>query len=687
VLFIKDSCIKLPVRAACMLLASALALGLGPLPGDLGLTVYGETGEAATPSTATGTATSGYFMEAAATPSADMGIDDEQLFHIDDSWTYMDLIGDVVVADTDIDSITYNLGPTDKDEIELVCRAVKGERYSGVAKKTGLKYELSYMGLDKVCRYVYVYRDTPSAYVYDEDYKLLGRGGDKLELLDAYIVSLTPLTGPADFVELGTDAVYVDLSDGKTVKSTAEFDHLVEFKLGAGVSLWGFPEKDGIYQGAATKTGNQYKLACMGLEAICDYVRLNNEDPSKYIFGPRINIEKDEMRYGMGGSMLAYSPRYGVYDTDILAGIPDVTGGFARLNAKGAYVGVDFTNLTASPGQVFRLPVWEGECFSPTIEGGATDGIMTKKGMKRVEIRKRSKEGSSNIKSVMLVYGEKDTAFLEIAFVDSLPAGGPAAPFDFHVFPVVGGRYYHYDEYGFHVKGKLVPPPAPPAPPQPPKAPTGSGNGSSGGSGGGGNSGGGGGGGGGAGGGAVSVAPAAAQWLEPAPAGTLSAGAAAQSKGQSGTKGAGQYGVRASSWGKLAGKPYRHDTLENNSVKVRVTVSKPEQFKNDALVSGYVSGPKVDRTQKAFEKLASNKLKAIHFDQQGLWEQPVTVAARVDLKGMDTAKLCFYHYDAKANRYTRMAGLAYRVDANGYLHFTTGHAGDIVISEGPLARR
>ena len=74
-------------------------------------------------------------------------------------------------------------------------------------------------------------------------------------------------------------------------------------------------------------------------------------------------------------------------------------------------------------------------------------------------------------------------------------------------------------------------------------------------------------------------------------------------------------------------------------------------------------------------------------DQTAPWGQPVQIAARIDLTGMDSKKLYFYSYDKKANTYRRIEKPAYWIDKNGYLYFETELAGDIIISEGPLDKK
>jgi len=77
----------------------------------------------------------------------------------------------------------------------------------------------------------------------------------------------------------------------------------------------------------------------------------------------------------------------------------------------------------------------------------------------------------------------------------------------------------------------------------------------------------------------------------------------------------------------------------------------------------------------------------VQLDHTKPWGQPVQIAAKVDLTGMDTANLFFYSYDEKTNIYWRIEKPAYWIEKNGYLHFTTELVEDIIISEGALERK
>jgi len=176
-------------------------------------------------------------------------------------------------------------------------------------------------------------------------------------------------------------------------------------------------------------------------------------------------------------------------------------------------------------------------------------------------------------------------------------------------------------------------------------------------------------------------------WLEQNPAKTLASNAKGQNQDYVRTKSTGAYGVRKAAFAALAGLKYEHDTVADGAVQVRVYINDPTKISADVLMSGYVKGSDVDYARNTFEKWFNNKVRVIHMDQTAPWGQPVQIAARIDLTGMDTKKLYFYSYDKKTNTYRRIEKPAYWIDKNGYLRFTTELAGDIIISEGPLERK
>ena len=148
----------------------------------------------------------------------------------------------------------------------------------------------------------------------------------------------------------------------------------------------------------------------------------------------------------------------------------------------------------------------------------------------------------------------------------------------------------------------------------------------------------------------------------------------------------GRFGVRAAVWATLAGLRFEHDTTGNAGVQVRLSISRPELMTDDVMVSGWVSGNDVNWALNLFERSFTNNMRVIHFDHSGEWGQTVRVAARVDLAEMDAENLAFYNYDRVTNTFRQIREPNYRVDANGFLHFSTDRAGSIIISEGELTR-
>jgi len=185
-----------------------------------------------------------------------------------------------------------------------------------------------------------------------------------------------------------------------------------------------------------------------------------------------------------------------------------------------------------------------------------------------------------------------------------------------------------------------------------------------------------------------STAPPAAPtpgWLEQSGTSAPIADAKEKGLGYTLTRRNGRYGVRKAAWSALADYQYWHDTMDAGAVQVRVYIRNPAALASDLLVSGYVKGSEADGVKAIFEKWFKNKVCVIHLDQAGPWGQSVGIAARVNLTGMDMTKLVFYSYDKAAKSYRRIEKPAYWVDTNGYLHFITQYAGDIIISEGALA--
>jgi len=177
------------------------------------------------------------------------------------------------------------------------------------------------------------------------------------------------------------------------------------------------------------------------------------------------------------------------------------------------------------------------------------------------------------------------------------------------------------------------------------------------------------------------------RWLEREQATMLAALARGENRSFAGTQYDYRFGVRSGAWDRLANLRFEHDTMNGNAIQVRLYIDNPALINSDMMLSAWVSGKDVDWTRNLFERFFTNSVRVVHFDHSGAWGQSVRVAARVNLADMNIQNLVFYSYDRASNSYRRIANPAYRIDANGFLHFTTSMGGDIIISDGPLTRR
>lgn len=96
-------------------------------------------------------------------------------------------------------------------------------------------------------------------------------------------------------------------------------------------------------------------------------------------------------------------------------------------------------------------------------------------------------------------------------------------------------------------------------------------------------------------------------------------------------------------------------------------------------------GARPESRKSLFEKFYDNKVAVISCAQQGSFGAKLRIAAKVQLPG-DGKTLNFYSYDSQTNTF-KIIETTYRIDANGYVHFETELAGDIIITDKPLVRK
>ncbi|MCL2050511.1 MAG: hypothetical protein FWG91_02090 [Lachnospiraceae bacterium] len=142
---------------------------------------------------------------------------------------------------------------------------------------------------------------------------------------------------------------------------------------------------------------------------------------------------------------------------------------------------------------------------------------------------------------------------------------------------------------------------------------------------------------------------------------------------------------------RLTGLGIISDSLKGNEVEVRINIYDPLKASISAgpslAISGQTSGDEVTKKVNTFQKFFQNDIKMVSLDHQGNFGHDVRIAAKVDVSRMNTSNLYFYSYSAKTNRYIRIERTNYKIDANGYVHFSTDVGGDIIISDGPLESR
>ncbi len=129
------------------------------------------------------------------------------------------------------------------------------------------------------------------------------------------------------------------------------------------------------------------------------------------------------------------------------------------------------------------------------------------------------------------------------------------------------------------------------------------------------------------------------------------------------------------------------DTMrpDGSGVDVRIILD-PAKANKDLLLSASTTSEQAQKTLQHFAKYYTNKLSIVSFSQQGGFGMPVEIAVKLD-PSFDHSNLVFYTYDKQTNAIQKIEHPSYWIDANGYLHFTTEFAGDIIISNGLLKNK
>jgi uncharacterized protein YkwD len=126
-------------------------------------------------------------------------------------------------------------------------------------------------------------------------------------------------------------------------------------------------------------------------------------------------------------------------------------------------------------------------------------------------------------------------------------------------------------------------------------------------------------------------------------------------------------------------------TANGKGVDVRIALD-PAKSTKDLNLSASTWSARAISTKTFYQKYYKNSLMVASLGQQGSFGQSVKIAVKLDAT-LKKDNLKFYSYDKAANTYKQILTPNYTVDTNGYVHFTTELAGDIIICDGVLAKK
>jgi|GEM_PF-732866 len=145
----------------------------------------------------------------------------------------------------------------------------------------------------------------------------------------------------------------------------------------------------------------------------------------------------------------------------------------------------------------------------------------------------------------------------------------------------------------------------------------------------------------------------------------------------------------ASARGKTAKLTANTTVTEGTAVQGQLSLN-PASFTGmtaDLKLGVYTESAKTAPIVEKVGKWYSNTVAVVKMDHVGTLPASVSIAAKVDLSGLNTASLVFYAYNGSANSISQIKSPACTIDKNGYLHFKTAQAGDIIISDRVLVKR
>ncbi len=127
------------------------------------------------------------------------------------------------------------------------------------------------------------------------------------------------------------------------------------------------------------------------------------------------------------------------------------------------------------------------------------------------------------------------------------------------------------------------------------------------------------------------------------------------------------------------------DVTKDGKVESRLYIDPSLVKGNGEIKLGVTLGD--EKVTTKFDQYFKNNIAVVKFDQTGSFGMSIKAAVKLDLSKLDTKALVFYSYNPKTNTYTKMTAPNYRIDANGYLHFTTSMGNCVIVTDQPLARK
>ena len=127
------------------------------------------------------------------------------------------------------------------------------------------------------------------------------------------------------------------------------------------------------------------------------------------------------------------------------------------------------------------------------------------------------------------------------------------------------------------------------------------------------------------------------------------------------------------------------DVTKDGKVESRLYIDPSLMKGNGEIKLGVTLGD--EKVTTKFDQYFKNDIAVVKFDQTGSFGMSIKAAVKLDLSKLDTKALVFYSYNPKTNTYTKMTAPNYRIDANGYLHFTTSMGNCVIVTDQPLARK